>query len=135
MTNKPPNRQLAGIMAHAEEKHKKTIGKVNRAIDTLKERGEAINFTTISKEANVSRATLYNNPQIKERIVGLKVIAKSEPLDNDNAAKHFEDGKIASLRLRIIKLEDDKKKLIEQLVDYEELKNENDRLKKQLARC
>ena len=32
------------------------------------------------------------------------------------------------------KLEDDKKKLIVQLVDYEELKSENERLKKQLAK-
>ena len=31
-------------------------------------------------------------------------------------------------------LEDDKKKLIEQLVDYEELKTENERLKKQLVK-
>ena len=30
--------------------------------------------------------------------------------------------------------EDDKKKLIEQLVDYEELKTENERLKKQLIK-
>lgn len=44
------------------------------------------------------------------------------------------DDKIASLREQVKKLEDDKKKLIVQLVDYEELKSENERLKKQLAK-
>lgn len=37
-------------------------------------------------------------------------------------------------REQVKKLEDDKKKLIVQLVDYEELKSENERLKKQLAK-
>ena len=46
----------------------------------------------------------------------------------------LKDDKIASLREQVKKLEDDKKKLIVQLVDYEELKSENERLKKQLAK-
>lgn len=47
---------------------------------------------------------------------------------------NFKDDKIASLREQVKKLEYDKKKLIVQLVDYEELKSENERLKKQLAK-
>lgn len=46
----------------------------------------------------------------------------------------LKDDKIASLREQVKKLEYDKKKLIVQLVDYEELKSENERLKKQLAK-
>ena len=46
----------------------------------------------------------------------------------------LKDDKIASLREQVKKFEDDKKKLIIQLVDYEELKSENERLKKQLAK-
>lgn len=46
----------------------------------------------------------------------------------------LKDEKIVSLREQVKKLEDDKKKLIMQLVDYEELKSENQRLKKQLAK-
>ena len=46
----------------------------------------------------------------------------------------LKDDKIASLREQVKKLEDDKKKLIVQLVDYEELKAENERLKKQLTK-
>ena len=47
---------------------------------------------------------------------------------------HLKDEKIASLRERVKKLEEDKKKLILQLVDYEEIKSENDRLRKRLAK-
>ena len=42
------------------------------------------------------------------------------------------DQKIATLRAQVRKLEEDKKKLIVQLVDYEEPKSENERLKKQI---
>lgn len=63
---------------------------------------------------------------------------KESPLDDMVAVKkdkiQLKDDKIASLREQVKKLEDDKKKLIVQLVDYEELKSENERLKKQLAK-
>lgn len=62
----------------------------------------------------------------------------SSPLDDVVAVKkdkiQLKDDKIASLREQVKKLEYDKKKLIVQLVDYEELKSENERLKKQLAK-
>ena len=108
MSKKVSDSQVAGIKAHAEAKNKETIDKVNKAIDKLKRKNKPINFETVSKEAGVSRATLYNNAQVKERIL--------------------------RLREQVKKLEDDKKKLIVQLVDYEELKSENERLKKQLAK-
>ena len=63
---------------------------------------------------------------------------RRSPLDDVVAVKkdkiQLKDDKIASLREQVKKLEDDKKKLIVQLVDYEELKSENERLKKQLAK-
>mgnify|MGYP002927050516 CR=1 FL=1 len=67
-----------------------------------------------------------------------RAISKASPLDDVVAVKkdkiQLKDDKIASLREQVKKLEDDKKKLIVQLVDYEELKSENERLKKQLAK-
>ena len=121
-----------------EAKNKATIDKVNKAIDKLKRKGKPINFETVYKEAGVSRATLYNNPQLKERILSLRAISKASPLDDVVAVKkdklQLKDDKISALREQIKKLEDDKKKLIEQLVDYEELKAENERLKKQLVK-
>ena len=81
---------------------------------------------------------LYNNAQLKERILSLRAISKASPLDDVVVVKkdkiQLKDDKIATLREQVKKLEDDKKKLIVQLVDYEELKSENERLKKQLAK-
>ena len=138
MAKKGSDSQVAGIKAHAEAKNKATIDKVNKAIDKLKRKGKPINFETVYKEAGVSRATLYNNPQLKERILSLRAISKASPLDDVDAAYkdklQLKDDKISALREQIKKLEDDKKKLIEQLVDYEELKAENERLKKQLVK-
>ena len=136
MSKKVSDSQVAGIKAHAEAKNKETLDKVNKAIDKLKRKNKPVNFETVCKEAGVSRATLYNNAQLKERILSLRAISKASPLD-DAVKKdkiQLKDDKIASLREQVKKLEDDKKKLIVQLVDYEELKSENERLKKQLAK-
>lgn len=137
MNKKVLDNQVAGIKAHAVAKNKETIEKVNKAIDKLKRKSTDINFETVSKEAGVSRATLYNNAQLKERILSLRAISKASPLVDVFAVKkdkiQLKDQKIATLREQVKKLEDDKKKLIVQLVDYEELKSENERLKKQLT--
>ena len=97
-----------------------------------------VNFESVGKEAGVSRATLYINDQLKERILSLRAISKSGNVENVVEIKkdkmHLKDEKIASLRERVKKLEEDKKKLILQLVDYEEIKSENDRLRKRLAK-
>lgn len=138
MTKKVPDSQLSGIKAYAQAKNKETIDKVNNAIDKLKRKKKPINFETVCKEAGVSRATLYNNAQLKERILSLRAISRSSPLDDIVVVKkdkiQLKDEKIASLREQVKKLEDDKKKLIVQLIDYEELKSENERLKKQLTK-
>ena len=136
MTKKVSDRQIAGIKAHAEQRNKETLEKVNKAIDKLKRKKTPINFETVAKESGVTRSTLYNNAQLKERILSLRAISKASPLDNVIAIKkdklQLQEEKIATLRERVKQLEEDKKKLIVQLVDYEELKEENARLKRQL---
>jgi len=136
MAKKVLDCQVAGIKAHAEAKNEETLDKVNKAIDKLKRKNKPINFETVAKEAEVSRATLYNNAQLKERILSLRAISRLSPLDDVVTIKkdkiQLKDDKIATLRKQVKRLEDDKKKLIVQLVDYEELKSENQRLKKQI---
>jgi len=130
--------QVSGIKAYAEQKNRDTIEKVSKAIDKLKRKSQPINFETVSKEANVARATLYNNPQLKERIWSLRAISKGVPLDNIVAVKkdktQLQEKKEMALREKVKKLEDDKRKLIAQLIDHEELKEENERLKRQLMK-
>ena len=133
-SSKVPN--LIKYIEQKEMARLKELG--HEPIDKLKRKNKPINFETVCKEAGVSRATLYNNAQLKERILSLRAISKASPLDDVVAVKkdklQLKDEKIAALREQVKKLEDDKKKLIVQLVDYEELKSENERLKKQLAK-
>ncbi|MDU5105867.1 hypothetical protein, partial [Clostridium sp.] len=106
------------------------IEKVNKAIDKLKRsKTKSINFKTVAEEAGVSKATLYNNAILKERILSLRAIQKGVP--NGSIVATPKD-KIKAKDDKIKKLKEDKEKLIIQLVHMEELKDENKRLRESL---
>ena len=138
MEKKTTDSQLAGIKAHAVARNNETVNKVNAAIDKLKKKGKIINFESVSKAAGISRATLYNNAQLKERILSLRAISKSGDIEKSDEIEkdkvRLKDERIVKLRDRVKQLEEDKRKLILQLVDYEELKSENERLRNRLVK-
>jgi len=134
---KKPNRNTEGLKEFAEKKNQETIEKVNKAIDKLKRsKTKKINFKTVAEEAGVSKATLYNNDILKERILSLRAIEKGVPNDSIVATPKdkikAKDDKIKQLYEEIKKLKEDKEKLIIQLVEMEELKDENKRLRESL---
>ena len=135
---KVPENQVSALKEHNSQKKHGTVERVTKAIDRLKRKNVTINFETVAKEAGVSRATLYNNPMLKERIMGLRAIALT-PSSEDGAEpkktkiQRLEDT-VADLKARVRQLEADKKNLIVQLVDYEETKAENERLKRQVSK-
>ena len=131
------NKNTEGLKEFAEKKNQETIEKVNKAIDKLKRsKTKTINFKTVAEEAGVSKATLYNNDILKERILSLRAIQKGVPNDSIVATPKdkikAKDDKIKQLYEEIKKLKEDKEKLIIQLVDMEELKDENKRLRESL---
>lgn len=133
------NKNTDGLKEFAEKKNQETIKKVNKAIDKLKRsKTKTINFKTVAEEAGVSKATLYNNDILKERILSLRAIQKGVPNDSIVATPKdkikAKDDKIKQLYEEIKKLKEDKEKLIIQLVDMEELKDENKRLRESLDR-
>ena len=128
---KMTEKQASVLQAHNERRNHDTIERVNRAIDNLKKCGADINFETVAKEAGVSRATLYNNLALKERIMGLRAVACCPTAE---IKKQKPKDAVSALRARVRKLEEDKKNLIAQLVDYEETKAENERLRRQLIK-
>ncbi len=130
---KKPNRNTEGLKEFAVQKNQETIEKVNKAIDKLKRsKTKKINFKTVAEEAGVSKATLYNNDILKERILSLRAIEKGVPNDSIVATLKAKDDKIKQLYDEIKKLKEDKQNLIIQLVEMEELKDENKRLREQL---
>ncbi len=126
-------RNTDGLSKYTSEKNAKTIEKVTMAINKLKRsQPDSINFSTIAKEAGVSKATLYNNDVLRERILGLRtttkgVVRTESPvnLSIDRATKRGYLDEIKRLR-------EDKKNLILQLVEMESLRDENSKLKAQL---
>ncbi|BAQ12883.1 putative Transposase [Clostridium botulinum] len=134
---KKRNVNTEGLKEFAEKKNQETIKKVNKAIDKLKRsKTKKINFKTVAEEAEVSKATLYNNNILKERILSLRAIEKGVPNDSIVATPKdkikAKDDKIKQLYEEIKKLKEDKEKLIIQLIDMEELKDENKRLRESL---
>lgn len=134
---KSNNKNTEGLKEFAEKKNQETIEKVNKAIDKLKRsKTKSINFKTVAEEAGVSKATLYNNDILKERILSLRAIQKGVPNDSIVVTPKdkikAKDEKIKKLYEEIKKLKEDKEKLIIQLVDMEELKDENKRLRESL---
>lgn len=125
-------RNTEGLNKYAKSKNAETVEKVNEAIDKLKRsQPNNINFSTVAKEAGVSKATLYNNDVLKERILGLRITTKGVPntetatkLNNRTTNKGYLD--------EVRKLREDKKNLIMQLVELEALRDENTKLKARL---
>lgn len=133
------NKNTEGLKEFAEKKNQETIEKVNKAIDKLKRsKTKSINFKTVAEESGVSKATLYNNDILKERILSLRAIQKGVPNDIIVATSKdkikAKDDKIKQLYKEIEKLKKDKENLIIQLVDMEELKDENKRLRESLEK-
>jgi hypothetical protein len=127
------------LKKHQEQKNQETINKVIEVIEKLKRsKTKTINFKTVAEEAGVSKATLYNNPVLKERILSLRAISKGVPdgsiivTPKDQLKK--KDEKIKELYEQIKQLKKEQESLIIQLVDMEELKDENKRLKEQLGK-
>jgi hypothetical protein len=125
-------RNMDGLNKHTKSKNIETIEKVNAAIDKLKRSmPDNINFSTVAKEAGVSKATLYNNDVLKERILGLRAATKGVP-NTESSAKSISRTDSKGYLDEIRKLREDKKNLILQLIEIEALRDENAKLKAQL---
>ena len=136
MKTKASDNRMAGLKAYMEQRSQEIISKVTGAIEHLNDNGELITFEAVAKAAGVSRGTLYNNPQIKEQILKLRVRDKADTLNVAVPIKETKmqllEKQVAALREKISQLETDKKNLIIQLVNFEEIKEENARLKNML---
>jgi hypothetical protein len=115
MSNYDRKEQLKQIN---EERKVKTIQKVDKAIKRLIKAQKPINFNSVANESGVKKATLYNNPNIKERIEGLRLQQSKVPTLSQVKRKMDENNKdaiIVSLKRRIKKIEGENKELREQV--------------------
>jgi hypothetical protein len=72
MSEKTWKRNTAGIAAHAQARREHKHKGVEDAITTLLREQKLINFNTVAREACVSKAYLYSQPDLRERIEALR---------------------------------------------------------------
>lgn len=110
-----------------EQRRAETRQKVDDAIKRLIKANENINFNSVASESGVSKKTLYNNPDIRERIESLRHQQAQVPKPSQVKRQMDENNKdalIASLKRKIKKLEEENKQLREQLkVAYADVYN------------
>ena len=115
MTNYDRSEQLKRLH---EQRRAKTEQRVDEAIKRLIKARKAINFNSVANESGVSKATLYNNKEIKERIEELRLQQSKVPTPSQVKREMDDNNKdaiIASLKRKIKKLEEENKRLKEQV--------------------
>lgn len=108
-----------------EDRKIKTQQKVDKAIKRLIKVQKPINFNSVANESGVTKATLYNTPNIKERIEVLRLQQSKVPTPSQVKREMDEDNKdaiIASLKRKIKNLEIENKQIKERLkVNYADI--------------
>ena len=114
---------------HLKELHIKrkamTQEKVDKAIQRLIKAQKAINFNSVANESGVTKKTLYDNNDIRERIETLRYQQSQVPTPSQVKREMNDNNKdaiIASLKRKIKRLEEENKELREQIkINYADL--------------
>ncbi|UHA76106.1 DUF6262 family protein [Paenibacillus sp. 481] len=95
-----------------------TAENVDQAIKRLIRAGESINFNSVSKESGVSKASLYNHEDIRQRIDSLRQQQSKAPTPKQVKREMNESSKdviIETLKRKIKTIENENKELREQM--------------------
>lgn len=130
--NAQADERSAALVAYTKKKREETLKQVNAAIDELRAQGAQINFETVARYAGVSRGTLYNNEELRDRITRLRTYGSDDLCSALREKNLQQEKRLRALREQIRCLEEEKEKLIVQLIDCEELRKENERLRRAL---
>ncbi|WP_064199779.1 DUF6262 family protein [Brevibacillus brevis] len=118
MEGKHP-RNTEGVKQHAIRKSQEASRKVDESIQRLIKSKARINFNSVSTDSGVSKAFLYNNRLIRNRIEMLRKHQEGLPSPQDtkrNMTDASKDALIAAKSKRIKELEDENKRLKEELL-------------------
>ncbi|AID42327.1 DUF6262 family protein [Staphylococcus xylosus] len=106
------DRQAQLKQLHSKRKAE-TVEKVNIALENLIKENKEINFNIVSKQSNVSKATLYKNEKIRKKIEELR--KNNQKIFTKDKKDNRKDAIIASLKRKIHSLENEKKKLKDEM--------------------
>jgi hypothetical protein len=126
-------RRAAVLAAAAKNKSQAKTSAAEQAIRTLVKRGEPVTFQGVSREANVSHAFLYANPDLRGRIEHLR--AKARPATTPAAAQDTTDAVVLALTTTIDQLKRQHRQDTQALrTALEQAHGENLELRRELAR-
>jgi hypothetical protein len=120
MANKNPNTEP--LLRSIEDRTQNAKQKAESTIKEMIKQKEKINFNSVSAKSGISKPFLYKYSEIRSRIETLR--KQEAKLDSPNQVKrnmteHSKDVIIESLRKKVKHLEEENKKLKEQLkVDW-----------------
>ena len=114
---------------HLKELHNKrkaiTREKVDNAIQRLIKSNNYINFNSVANESGITKKTLYDNKNIRERIEQLRYQQSQVPTPSQVKREMNDTNKdaiIASLKRKIRKLQEENKEIKEQIkINYVDL--------------
>lgn len=113
------NINVNGLIKHAEEKKRATLEKVDLTIQSIIRNKGTINFNVVSQTSGVSKAYLYKNAEIRERIEMLRNQI-GNPMTSKHSKKEMTESSkdivIFSKNKKIKELEEENKNLKEQLM-------------------
>lgn len=128
MANKNPN--TGPLLQSLENKTQHAFQKVEKAIKEMIKQQQKINFNSVSEVSGVSKSFLYKHDEIRNRIDGLREQEKGLKIPKQVKREMTDKSKdviIASLRKRNKNLEEENKKLKEQLkIDWAEVYHQID---------
>lgn len=84
MTRPDRNERVARLRAAAQRKCQDAAARAHRAILTLENRRQAVNFNTVAATGGVSKDFLYSNPQLRSLIMEKRA---SRPSPNVSAGQ------------------------------------------------
>lgn len=116
MANKNPN--MGPLLKSIEDKKQKSFQKVEDTIKVMIKQKQKINFNSVAEKSGVSKSFLYKYSDIRSRIETLR--KQEDGLETPKQIKREMTGQskdviIASLRKRNKALEEENKKMKEQL--------------------
>jgi Family of unknown function (DUF6262) len=72
MSKKTWTRDTSGLAAHAKQRSEEKRKRVDETIDRFLREQLTINFNSVAQAAGVSKAYLYSQPELRERIEALR---------------------------------------------------------------
>lgn len=126
-------RRVAVLATAAKAKSEAKTKAAEQAIRSLVKRGQPITFQAVQREAQVSHAFLYNNPDLRSRIERLR--AQARPAPSPPSTAESADTLVLALTSKLTQLKKRHRQEIQELrAALEQAHGENLELRRELTR-